>query len=70
MDERFPTMTDLCCSRTVDAMDQFRQADGRERRFLIACVFRMLSISCSTVSPRRSAAMTTEESRISPMLAD
>src|SRR5439155_19770776 len=46
------------------------QTDCRQRCILVASrVYDSLD-DCSTVSPRRSAAMTTLESRISPMRAD
>ena len=59
-----PSLRRIC---TVDAMYNFRQADRRKGSFLIAGQQNDVLDELLRVSPRRSAAITTLESRISPM---
>ena len=47
-------------------MNQLGQTDRGQGRFLVPVTSSTRWINCSTVSRRRSAAMTTLESRISP----
>jgi hypothetical protein len=69
LDERLAPCSSFRCVRAVNAVNELNNAGSGERRFLVAGDIDDALKRAWTLSPRRSAAMATLESRISPTRA-